>query len=93
VGQKAPLTEMMARTVGGLLGLHGGTGGAIATSQAAGALIRLRNSTLWNSFSAATKGKLAEMAADGDVNGMFGVVASAANPSGRIESPAAESVQ
>jgi hypothetical protein len=78
-GQKPPLTTSLAQGGGAILGSGGGPVNAYAASKAAGILAQLRNSTIWNSFSAATKAQLSDLAASGDLGGMF-QVATATGP-------------
>ncbi|HEY6991151.1 MAG TPA: hypothetical protein VH369_22330 [Bryobacteraceae bacterium] len=74
-GQKPPLTKTVAEAVGAGVGAHGGFGTAYAASKAAGILARFQNSALWNSLSAQTKSQLADLAASGDIPGMFRLAA------------------
>jgi hypothetical protein len=64
-GQKPALTTTLARAGGLVVGAHGGWETAIGTSEALGALTKLRNSFLWNSVSAESKGRIADLIANG----------------------------
>jgi hypothetical protein len=65
-GQRQPLTEMMAKTVGAAVGAPGGAATAYASAQALGALAKLKNSMIWNSVSGAAKSRISDLIKNGD---------------------------